>query len=126
MINTNRPVQARPWTRWQDWCNAVLGAILFASPWFLVAWEHASSSWNAWIVGAAIVIVALWALAMPALVIPEWINLILGIWLFISPWVLGYALMRTDWFAWVIGVLVALISLSTIVMRRAPSARPTV
>jgi SPW repeat len=77
MISTNRAVQVRPWTRWQDW-----------------------------------------ALAMPALMIPEWINLLLGAWLFISLWVLGYSLSRTAWFAWVIGALVALIYIWVIAMGR--------
>ena len=114
----------RPWSRWQDWFNALLGVIIFASPWYLVAWEHADSSWNAWIVGAAIFLVALWALATPASMFPEWINLILGVWLFISPWVPGYALIRTAWFAWVIGALVALVSLWVIGMGR--TRTPTV
>ena len=114
----------RPWSRWQDWFNALLGVIIFASPWYLVAWEHADSSWNAWIVGAAIFLVALWALATPASMFPEWSNLILGVWLFISPWVLGYALNRTAWFAWVIGALVALVSLWVIGMGR--TRTPTV
>lgn len=50
----------------------------------------------------------------------DWMNLVLGIWLFVSPWVLGYAGGTTTngaasimagnaaWNAWILGVLVVL------------------
>jgi hypothetical protein len=35
----------------------------------------------------------------------DWVNFILGIWLFFSPWILGYALIQSAaWNAYVIGV----------------------
>jgi hypothetical protein len=102
----------RAWTRWQNWANVVLGIILFISPWYTVTWEYGNSSWNAWIIGVAIVIVALVALSEAVRPVASWINVILGIWLFISPWVLGFAY-RTGmaWTAWIIGVLVFILAL---------------
>jgi hypothetical protein len=83
----------RPWTRWQNWLAALVGIWVFISPWVLGTTTSASTEWNAWIVGAAIVIVALAMLATagyPA----GWISVALGIWLFVSPWVLGYTGIR--------------------------------
>jgi SPW repeat-containing protein len=123
MMNANRPLMARPWTLLQSWCNLVLGIILFIAPWFTVTWSHGNSSWNAWILGVLIVLAALWALATPSNVVPHWINLIFGIWVFISPWVLGYAaLSAIAWAAWIIGALVVILSVWTIVeTQRSPS-----
>lgn len=115
---------ARPWTQLQSWANLVLGIILFVSPWFLVTWEYANSAWNSWILGAVIALVALWALATLSK-IPSWINLVLGAWVFISPWVLDYATMRESWVTWVIGILVFLISAWAIVQGRSSSMRAT-
>ena len=123
MMNVNGPLTARPWTRWQSWCNVVLGVILFIAPWFTSTWSHSNSSWNAWILGVLIVLAALWALATPGTPIPHWVNLIFGIWVFISPWVLGYAaLSAIAWSAWIIGALVTILAVWTIVeTQRSPT-----
>jgi hypothetical protein len=73
--------------------------------------------------GVLIVLAALWALATPSNVVPHWINLIFGIWVFISPWVLGYAaLSAIAWAAWIIGALVVILSVWTIVeTQRSPN-----
>ncbi|HJV80044.1 SPW repeat protein [Noviherbaspirillum sp.] len=77
--------------RWQDWINLLLGAWLFASPWAL---KYASTlpkaAWNAYILGAAIVIFAAVAVSVPK-AWEEAINIILGAWVAISPWVLRFA-----------------------------------
>jgi hypothetical protein len=51
----------------------------------------------------------------------HWANLILGVWLFLSPWVLRFANTDTgapdgkaSWNAWVVGVIVAIAALSTL------------
>ena len=69
--------------------NAVLGAFLFVAPW-LFAFESGAASWNAWIVGIAVVVFALAAVA-DLQEWEEWVNLALGLWLAVSPWVLGFA-----------------------------------
>ena len=100
-----------PWTRWQDWVNLILGIWLFISPWF---W-HApmTPAWNQWILGVIVVVMALWALATPAMSFPEWINVIAGIWLFIAPWVLGfYSTNYTSaWCQWIVGVIVFILAI---------------
>ena len=109
IMNARNSLLVRPWTRWQDWCNVVLGIILFISPWYSATWSHGTSSWDAWILGVAVAIVALWSLAMPRPLIPEGVNIVLGICVLISPWVLGFVPLGIEaWSAWIIGVLVVL------------------
>lgn len=73
--------------------NLLLGIWLFISPWTLsanLATGQLAANWNFWIVGAIVATVAVMALnAMEPW--EEWTNLILGAWMFVSPWVLGYA-----------------------------------
>lgn len=78
--------------RWQDSVSFALGLWLFFSPFLLSYTGGAGSaaSWNAYILGVAIVAFSAAALARPAQW-EEWINLALGAWLVISPWVLAFA-----------------------------------
>lgn len=101
---TSRDVVPAAWTRWQDWANLILGAWLFISPW--VMRSTGSFNGDAWVVGGLIVLVSLWALAMPTSGAAEWSNIVLGIWLFISPWVLRYFFTTPTWNAWIVGILV--------------------
>jgi hypothetical protein len=71
-----------------DVVNVVVGVCLALSPWVLGFLDVAA--WDAWLVGAAMALVALGAL----LAFHEWegwVNLVLGIWAIIAPWVLGFA-----------------------------------
>lgn len=97
--------------RWEDWLNLALGVWLFISPWFLGYSENAVAAWNAYIVGAAFAIVALIALAKPERW-EQWINVAIGAWAVISPWVLGFAAVAAaTWNAVIVGVVVLVISL---------------
>ena len=41
----------------------------------------------------------------------NWLNLALAVWLFISPWVLGYAAATTPaWNAWICGVVIGVVA----------------
>lgn len=70
--------------------SLLAGVWLFLSPWVYQAYTS-PDAWNGWIVGAVIAILAgIWlgsSVPMPSL---SWINCLLGIWTFISPWVYGY------------------------------------
>lgn len=114
-------------TRWQSWVNLILGVILFISPWYSVTWGHANSSWNAWILGVLIVLVAIWALSTTAPAAVSWINIVFGAWVFISPWVLGYASSTSveAWSAWIIGAIVFILAIWAVAQNRAPTARAT-
>ncbi|MCC8937258.1 hypothetical protein CI1B_13350 [Bradyrhizobium ivorense] len=84
------------WTNWTNWTNAklcdvanlALGAILFLSPW-LFKFDDGAVSTNAHIAGLVIAVLAIAALAAFA-VWEEWLNLVVGLWTLVSPWVLGF------------------------------------
>jgi hypothetical protein len=98
--------------RWQDWLNMLLGAWLFASPWLLkYADDLPRAAWSAWISGAAIVLFAAFALYIPKAA-EEIVNALLGVWVAVSPWVLGFAANRdVTTNAIFVGVLVALLAI---------------
>ena len=109
----NRMNDTQPWHRWQDWVNLVLGVWLFVAPWIWHSTTPSSATWtnsgpNAWILGGLIFLMSLWALAMPAVKFPEWINALAGLWLFIAPWALGFARVTASsaWNQWAVGVIV--------------------
>lgn len=78
-------------TRWQDWGNLIIGAWLFISPWFLpYPTEMQNAVWNAYILGGAIVLFSAIATYLPR-AWEEGINVILGLWMIASPWVLNFA-----------------------------------
>ncbi|WP_342729054.1 MULTISPECIES: SPW repeat protein [unclassified Bradyrhizobium] len=76
-----------------DVANLILGAILFLSPW-LFKFDAGTVSTNAHIVGLVMAVLAIAALAAFA-VWEEWLNLIVGLWAMVSPWVLGFQAMTT-------------------------------
>ena len=98
--------------RWQDWVNAVLGVALFVSPWVLGFVQAGSvAAWSAWILGAAILIVALASPRIPA-AWGEALMLLFGLCSIASPWVLGYSAdSRPVSSAMILGALVAVLSL---------------
>ena len=104
----------RSWTRWQSWLNVIVGVWLFISPWVLGTTSDAATAWNAWIIGAAIFVVALIALGATASAsaVAPWVNVVLGVWLFISPRVLRYTDVSDGAVnAWVFGVVTVLVAL---------------
>jgi len=77
--------------RWQDWGNAILGVWMVISPWVLgFSGGMSSAALAAWVLGTAIVVLALIAVYMPS-AWEEGINILLGLCLLISPWALSYA-----------------------------------
>ncbi|CUA89574.1 SPW repeat [Chelatococcus sambhunathii] len=90
--------------------NALVGVCLALSPWVLGFTMEAAASWNAWLVGAAIALIAIGALVSFA-EWEEWANLALGIWALISPWVLGFTGIAAAFYPHVIaGVIVAVLA----------------
>ena len=71
-----------------DVANLILGGILFVSPWVL-GFASGHPAQNAWVTGLVIAVLSIAALAAFA-VWEEWLNLIVGLWAVISPWVLGF------------------------------------
>lgn len=94
--------------RWQDWVNLVLGAYLAASPWGLGFSHHDFATWNAVVLGLAIIVISLIDIDAPASW-EEWVNLVLGLWLVVSPLALGFQNEVTPaWSTIIVGILVAM------------------
>ncbi|HEX4135741.1 MAG TPA: SPW repeat protein [Bryobacteraceae bacterium] len=77
------------WARGASLIALLAGLWLFFSPWIYGAFAN-SNAWNSWIVGALIFLFARIRMNRPAETGLSWLNSILGIWIFISPWVYGY------------------------------------
>lgn len=93
---------------WPNWLTLALAVWLFISPWIMPAATAGAWSWDAWIV--AILIGGLSIAALSQMTEWEdWGNLILGAWLFISPWLLGFN-GAAAWDAWIVGILTVIIS----------------
>jgi hypothetical protein len=71
-----------------DVVNLVLGTILFFSPW-LFGLSPGAPRQIASIIGLFIAVLSIAALTAFA-VWEEWLNLIAGVWLVVTPWLLGF------------------------------------
>ncbi len=98
------------WTnaKWCDVANLILGAFLFFSPW-IFDFDAGTVSRNAYIAGIVIAVLAIGALAAFA-VWEEWLNLIVGLWTLVSPWVLGFQGTKAMTVHVIIGAAVAIVA----------------
>jgi hypothetical protein len=102
-----RKVIARTEDHTVNGLNLALAAILFVSPWLFGFAGHQTGSWNAWISAALIALVAGIALAQLQQW-EEWVNVALGLWVAVSPWLLGFAgVANAMWAHLLIGLAVA-------------------
>jgi hypothetical protein len=92
----------------------VLGLWLAISPWVL-GYLTPAALWNSVIVGIAIALLASARLAMPTRVaaVPSWINVALGAWLIVSPFLLNYTLAGVTWNSVIVGALVAIMAFAS-------------
>jgi hypothetical protein len=98
----------------QDWINLVCGALLFISPWALGFSGDMMAARTAWVGGIVIAVMGIAALVQFA-EWEDWVALIAGVLMIISPWVLGFAAMHlAAWTMVVLGLIVALASVSEI------------
>ena len=91
-----------------DLYNLLLAVVLFGSPWFFA---HASraADLDLRLSAAAIIILSLAAMiAFSAW--EEWVNLALGLWLVVSPWLLGFAHTGAMHFSIGIGAAIAFLA----------------
>ena len=91
-----------------DFYSAAFGLFLFVSPW-LFAYANKNARLDLWASGAAIA-----AISIAAIIAfsnwEEWLNLLLGLWLIGSPWVLGFAHTRAMHVSIGLGAMVAFIA----------------
>src|SRR5581483_11848836 len=94
----------------QDWLNLGLAVILFVSPWVLGFAGETAAAWTAWATG---IVIAVFAGAALVQFKPweEWASLVLGVWLVIAPWLIGFAAtVAALWTHVVLGVLLAAVA----------------
>lgn len=107
--------------RWQDWVNLILAVWLFLSPWVLqFSTTNVPAAGDAWVFA-----VVIGGLSIAALVHnrrwEEWINLLCGAWIAVSPWALGLGnASAIVWNFLIVGVLVFAVAIWDLV-RVAPT-----
>jgi hypothetical protein len=108
-----------------DIVNLVLGAGLFLSPWIFGFASDTSASWNAWMSGIVIAGLAIAAITAYA-EWEEWLNLVVGAWVAVSPWLVAFTTNTTAvWVHLIAGVLVALLAALGIWLARQDYPRVT-
>lgn len=101
----------RSWTRWQDWVAVVAGAFAVLSPIWADTTDKAT--WTLVVLGAVTIAVALGSLAQPGMVAAEVVTAVMGVLLFVSPWVMGFHdVDGMAWTAWITGIVVFLAGLA--------------
>lgn len=100
---------ARSWIRWQDWVTLVIGLYVALSPFWTTTSTEAM--WSLIVLGGLLAVCSLWSLAMPAQAVSEWVNIAMGVLLFIAPWVIAYTTLEmASWTSWIAGGLAVLVS----------------
>jgi SPW repeat len=108
--------------------NIILGIWLIISTFVLMVFNNLPSArWNNVMVGILVVLFGLARAARSASVAWSWLNLILGVWLIISPFALGFSNVQGGMLHNVIvGVIVGLLALSRSFAAHLPHVSPTV
>jgi hypothetical protein len=96
--------------QWEDWTSWALGIWLLLSPWTLFFDQETPAVENAVAVGTLIIAAEILELSIFR-DWEEWINVVLGTWLAVSPWVLGIASGAARWDFVIVGVLVVALAL---------------
>jgi hypothetical protein len=90
--------------------NAVLGGILFLSPWLLGFSEETQAALNARLSGGVVVLLALLAVVRTH-DWEEWLNVMMGLWIAGSPWLLWFEnVLSARWTHVVIGFCIVAIA----------------
>lgn len=106
--------------------NALAAVWLILAPFLLAYAGLGSALWNDVVVGIVVLGLAAVRLASPAQAIGlSWINLILGIWLIVAPFVLNYAEFLTPrWNDVILGIVIGLLAIWSAMASSARSRLP--
>ena len=92
-----------------DVYNLFLAAVLFISPW-LFKLTNSQGKVDLWITSAIIVVLSLAAI-IAYRDWEEWINVLMGVWLIASPWLLGFPHTRAMHLSIGFGIFIVLLAL---------------
>ena len=108
--------------RWQDWTNVLLGAWLVVAPFIGIGATNDTAAINSYVTGVAIALFAFAAISRPQKW-KEYTNLVLGLWLILAPFVLGFTnLAGPMWNQIIVGLLVGGAALAVILQKSIPTA----
>lgn len=107
-----RSSEVRPWQRWQDWAAVVLGVYLVLATLWAPTTGGATSALA--VLGILLLVSGLWSLAAPGSLTSEYVHIVLGVLLFVSPWALGFAELGGSGTAWVVGVIAVALGLAAL------------
>ena len=98
--------------RYASGINVLLGIWLIVAPYVLSFSGTSAALWNDIIVGAAVFILGLVRLRdLRTTMWASWVNLLLGIWMVIGPYVLSYSdITNARWNDIVVGIAVAILA----------------
>ncbi|TAM68627.1 MAG: hypothetical protein EPN48_11610 [Microbacteriaceae bacterium] len=103
----------KKWTRWEDWVAVAAG--LYAA--LATIWTAPAGASIALmlVLGVLLIIPGVWNLAMPGMMRMEWVQGVIGVLLFISPWAgVYFSSTAAAWTSWICGgvaIIVALLAL---------------
>ncbi len=105
---------------YQDWINLVCAVLLFISPWILAFSGDVMATRAAWISSVVVAIFAVAALVQFA-EWEEWVSALLGLWMILAPWIVGFASVGVAVAAFVVlGIVVLAASASELWQIRHP------
>jgi hypothetical protein len=94
-----------------NWVVALVGIWEGLAPFILGYSDIAAAVWNAIIVGLIVLVLAVWSALTDSPTTAktlDWINVAVGIWLIIAPFVLGYSIVTIAmWNAIIVGAVIA-------------------
>ena len=99
-----------------DLYNLFLAAVLFISPW-LFKLTNGPGKVDLWVTSAVIGVIS-FAAIIAYRDWEEWLNVLLGLWLIASPWLLGFSHTRAMHLSIGIGVVVAFLALLDLFLPR--------
>jgi hypothetical protein len=103
-------IQDKVTTFWRDAINLVLGIWLIVSPLALGYTAQTTPAWNAYAIGIVVAVLsaaALWQFQKWE----EWLSALLGAWLIVSPWILGYSVGHVEtWNQVIVGIVVGVLA----------------
>lgn len=109
-----------------SWLVAVAGLWEILAPFILGFSAATVAMWNAIVIGVVLIVLAVWAALSENVTADrtlDWINAVVGVWLFVSPFILGYSAVGVAlWNSLIIGVVVIVLAVwaATMYSRTAP------
>jgi hypothetical protein len=96
--------------QWEDWCSWLLGIWLCLSPWTL-GFGLDPNATETTVVGGLLIIAAEVVTLSVFRPWEEWINVVLGVWLIICPWIVGVDVPVASANLIIVGLLVMVLAL---------------